>query len=61
MKRKFAYLMIVGILFGATFGVFLGEAIENPGLGVAFGALGGVFAGWFMAIIAQEKIKQRED
>jgi hypothetical protein len=56
MDKKFAYFIVLGLLFGVTFGVFFGEAIENEVLGVAFGALGGVFLGWFAAIVAQKNI-----
>lgn len=61
MKRKFAYLIFLGLLIGATYGVFFGKAIENDVLGVALGALGGVFLGWFIAIAVQEKSGNQGD
>lgn len=55
MERKYAFLIIVGLLFGVVLGIYFGEAIEKPWLGLAFGAFGGVFLGWFGAIIAQQE------
>ena len=55
MKRKFALLIFVGMGFGAIYGVFLGTAIENSILGVAIGAISGMFIGWFGAVAAQER------
>jgi hypothetical protein len=45
MERKYAFLIILGLLVGAIYGVFFGKAIENNVLGVALGAFGGVFLG----------------
>jgi ABC-type uncharacterized transport system permease subunit len=49
MNKKFGIFILLGMLIGATFGVFLGAALENPLLGVSLGALVGVFLGWFIA------------
>jgi hypothetical protein len=43
------------LVIGATYGVFFREGITNTALMVVFGALGGIFLGWFAAIIAQIK------
>jgi hypothetical protein len=61
MERKYAFLIVLGLLVGAIYGVFYGKAIENDVLGVALGAFGGIFLGWFVAIIAQNKYGNIED
>jgi len=57
MNKKFGLFILLGLLFGGTFGIFFGAPLENPLLGVEFGALGGVFIGWFIAaaVIENEK------
>ena len=57
MERKFAYLIGLGLVIGALFGIFFGEAIGNMGLGIIFGASGGIFLGWYAAVIAQNKYR----
>jgi uncharacterized membrane protein len=61
MRKKLGFYIVVGMGFGAIFGVFLGEAIENPVLGVALGALAGTFAGWFIAAAVRERSEQSSD
>ena len=55
MERKYAYVIPLGLVIGAIFGVSYGMAFGNTLLGVAFGALGGVFLGWFIAAILQNR------
>jgi hypothetical protein len=54
MERKFGYYIFVGLLIGGVFGMGLGAANGNTILGIALGALGGVFIGWFAAAAALE-------
>lgn len=49
MDKKIGLFILLGMLIGGTFGIFLAAPLENPLLGVALGALGGVFIGWFIA------------
>ena len=59
LKKRFGLYILVGLGFGAMFGIFLGEAIENAILEVPLGALGGVFVGWFVATAARENSKEK--
>jgi hypothetical protein len=59
MEKKFAYLIVLGLVIGALFGIFYGKALENAALGIVFGASGGVFLGWFAAIIAQDRYHKK--
>jgi hypothetical protein len=49
MDRTFGIILLVGTLSGALAGVFIGAAIGNGGVGVAIGALAGLFLSWFGA------------
>ncbi|MBL8079923.1 MAG: hypothetical protein JNM55_18285 [Anaerolineales bacterium] len=49
MNKKFGLFILLGLFLGGTFGIFFAAPLENPLLGVAIGALGGVFIGWFIA------------
>jgi hypothetical protein len=55
MERKYALLIYLGLGIGALYGMFFGPALENPALGVAFGALAGVAVGWFIAAYLQRR------
>lgn len=62
MDRKFGYYIVLGLVIGGVFGVFLGAAIGNTLLGIRLGALGGVFIGWFVAAAAlQNRNGKKED
>ncbi|MCL4830742.1 MAG: hypothetical protein KJZ95_25525 [Caldilinea sp.] len=39
----------LGLMIGALFGVFFGQASGNALPAIAIGALGGVFIGWYIA------------
>ncbi len=54
MNKKFGLFILLGMLLGSTFGTFLAAPLENSLLGVALGALGGVFIGWFIAAAFKE-------
>jgi uncharacterized protein YcfJ len=54
MERKFGYYIFEGLLIGGLLGMGLGSANGNTILGIALGALGGVFIGWFVAAAALE-------
>ena len=58
MDKKFALYIVIGMAIGALFGTSFGPAIENELLAVAFGALSGVFIGWFIALAVQESKKR---
>lgn len=49
MNKKFGLFILGGLAVGASFGTFIGAAMENMRLGIAFGAIGGLFIGWFIA------------
>lgn len=61
MERKFGYYIVVGLLIGGVFGMGLGAANGNTLLGVAGGALAGVFIGWFIAAAVLEYQKGKSD
>ncbi len=61
MNKKFGLFILLGLLIGGTFGTFFGAALENPFWGVALGALGGVFIGWFIAAAAMENKNIKKD
>jgi uncharacterized protein YcfJ len=62
MERRFGYYIFLGLVIGAVLGVGLGAAIGKTALGVGFGALGGVFIGWFVAAAAlQDRNRKKED
>ena len=62
MDKKFGLFILVGLSIGASFGMFIGAAMENMPLGIAFGALGGLFISLFIeaAILENEKSKRRK-
>jgi hypothetical protein len=49
MERALGIYVFMGLVIGGVLGVGFGAAIQNPILGIALGALGGVFIGWFVA------------
>lgn len=61
MDKQLGLYIVVGLGFGAILGVFLGEAIENMGLGVALGALGGTFLAWFVAAAVREESREKDE
>jgi uncharacterized protein YcfJ len=52
MDRRFGYYIVLGLVIGVVFGMGVGAASGNTLLGIGFGALGGVFIGWFVAAAA---------
>lgn len=50
MEQKYAIYIAIGLAIGLLFGVML----DN----LALGGLAGVFLGWFMAAIQQQRDKQ---
>jgi uncharacterized membrane protein len=54
MDKKFGIFVLLGLLLGGQLGVFFGPILKNPILGVALGALGGAFLGWFIAAAVLE-------
>jgi len=55
MERRFGFYIVLGLVIGGFLGVGFGAAIENATLGIALGALGGLFIGWFAAAAARER------
>lgn len=55
MNQKNAIFIFAGLAIGAMIGVLVGSRGGNPLLGLGFGALAGVFIGWFAAIAAGQK------
>lgn len=60
MEKKLAAFVILGLMIGALFGSGLGSANGNTLLGLGFGALAGVFLGWFIAAAVLENEKNRK-
>jgi len=62
MNKKLGLFILLGLTIGASFGVFMGAAIENTPLGIALGAMGGLFIGWFIAaaVLENETSKKRK-
>lgn len=54
MKKKPALFIIFGLLIGAIFGAAFAPVLENDVLGVAGGAMFGIFIGWFVATAVQK-------
>jgi hypothetical protein len=52
MDRRFGYYIALGLVIGVVFGMGVGAASGNTLLWIGFGALGGVFTGWFVAAAA---------
>lgn len=61
MDRKFGIYILLGLVIGVLFGVFLGSATGNTILGIGPVALGGVFVGWFAAAAALKNRNGKED
>jgi len=59
LNKKFGVFIFLGLLIGGQLGVFFGAALANPILGVALGALAGIFLGWFIAAIDFEIKKSK--
>ena len=55
MNLRFGHYIVLGLAIGAIFGMGLGAANGNPGLGIGIGALVGLFLGWFVAAAATQK------
>jgi len=58
MNKKFGYYVFGGMLIGALFGTF-GAVNGNSILGIAIGAFGGAFIGWFIAAYVIEKERDK--
>lgn len=57
MEKRYGLYIVLGLAFGAVYGIFLGKAIGDMLCGVALGALGGTFVGWFVAAAVRERSK----
>jgi hypothetical protein len=55
MEKRLGYFILLGLLIGAIFGTGLGAANSNQLVGLALGALAGVFLGWFIAVIVSRQ------
>lgn len=62
MNKKFGLFILGGLAVGASFGIFIGAAMENIPLGIALGAMGGLFISVFIdaAVLENEKSKRRK-
>ena len=60
MNKKFGYFAFCGLLLGALFGSALGSANGNPILGLGYGALTGVFVGWFVYVAATQQSSNKK-
>lgn len=62
MNKKFGLFILAGLAIGGSFGIFMGAAMENFPLGIAFGAMGGLFMSLFIdaAVLENEKSKRRK-
>ena len=60
MNINVVILIVICMLIGVEWGVFYGPVLDYPILGVALGALAGLFVGGFLAAIALEIKKSRE-
>jgi hypothetical protein len=49
MDKRFGYLVLLGLVIGALFGLSLAPATGSTLLSIGLGALGGAFIGWFAA------------
>jgi hypothetical protein len=56
-SRKFGLSIFVGLAFGGLLGMAIGALRGNPANGFWFGALLGVFVGWFVAAIRARTTK----
>jgi NhaP-type Na+/H+ or K+/H+ antiporter len=55
MDKKFAFIIALGALIGAVFGVSFTPVVQNDLLAIVGGALAGVFIGWFSAAALRQK------
>jgi membrane associated rhomboid family serine protease len=58
MDKKFGLYIVAGLAMGAIYGIFFSPATDNGLLAIALGALAGLFLGWFVAIIVQQREKR---
>lgn len=61
MDQKSARFIFLGLLIGGVLGLLFGAGADNIVLGVALGALAGVFIGWFVAAAMQRQHKSDHD
>jgi ABC-type uncharacterized transport system permease subunit len=59
MNKRFGSFILVGLLFGAIFGLWNVPATGNVPLSMGMGALAGLFAGWFAAVAAEQYRKEQ--
>jgi hypothetical protein len=55
MDKRFGYIVFLGLVIGAIFGLSLVPATGNTLLSIGLGALGGTFVGWFAAAAVAQK------
>lgn len=59
MDKKVARIIFIGMAIGALFGLMVELVTGNALLSAAFGAVGGGFVGWFIAIAVQQYRKEQ--
>ena len=55
MDKHFGYIVLLGLVIGALFGLSMAPATGNTLLSIGLGALGGAFIGWFAAAAVMQK------
>lgn len=55
MDKKFGFIIALGALTGAVFGVSFTPVVQNDLLAIVGGALAGVFIGWFIAAALRQR------
>jgi len=60
VNKKIGLFILGGLAVGANLGIFVGAALDNMRLGIALGAVGGLFIGWFIAAAVLENKKSKK-
>ncbi|GIV65519.1 MAG: hypothetical protein KatS3mg046_779 [Bellilinea sp.] len=55
MDKKFGFIIILGALIGAVFGLSFTPVLESDMFAVLGGALAGIFIAWFIAAALRQK------